>query len=59
MKMKCAFCGEEIQGDSYKIKNDARISGIKPNAMHPVTLIKDMGDVCSKKEKPLSSSFID
>ncbi len=46
--MKCALCGEEIQGAGYKIANDVRIRGVKPGIRSPVTVIKDLGDVCSR-----------
>jgi hypothetical protein len=47
-RMKCALCGEEIQGAEYKIANDVRIRGVKPGTRYPVTVIKDLGDVCSR-----------
>ena len=46
--MKCAFCGEEIQGSGYKIANDMRIIGAKPGIMYPITIIKDLRDACSR-----------
>lgn len=46
--MKCAFCGEEFEGTGYKITNDVRITGVKTNAVNPVMVIKDIGNVCSR-----------
>jgi hypothetical protein len=46
--MKCAFCGEEIQGEGYKVANDMRITGVKPGNRHSAKVIKDLGDVCSR-----------
>lgn len=46
--MYCALCGEEIQELGYKIANDVRIRGAKPGVRHPVTTIKDLGDLCSR-----------
>lgn len=46
--MKCALCGEDIHGEGYKVANDVRIRGVKPGNKHPVKIIKNLGDVCSR-----------
>jgi hypothetical protein len=49
VKMKCAFCREEFEGNGYRISNDMRIRGAKLGVAHPISVIKELGNVCSRE----------